>query len=231
MSEGGRLHGRQRELDTLEELLAGAARGHGGVVLLEGEPGIGKSRLVAELAERASVSGFGVFVGRGDEIGSLRPFGPIVDALDLRPDSDDPDAALAGRILAGDREQESSAVFPLGREARARVLDAVLGIIDRSTSQQPTLVVVDDLQWVDEDTLFVLIALARRASTLPLVVGLTTRTHPRPAPLTTARRALVDAGAELLTIAPLPREVLPSLVADLVGSNPGPRLLADAGRA
>src|SRR5690242_17939806 len=73
--------GREVELARLEERLSGVIRGEGGVVLLAGEPGIGKTRLALELAERASPRGCRVWFGRAYQSEGMPPYLPFAEAL------------------------------------------------------------------------------------------------------------------------------------------------------
>src|SRR5262245_15529642 len=75
------LVGRERELAVLLGGLAAAERGRGGLLLLGGEPGVGKTRLVRELTDRARAGGWRVLSGRGREPAGAPPYLPIVEAL------------------------------------------------------------------------------------------------------------------------------------------------------
>src|SRR5829696_9261927 len=75
------LVGRERELDILRAALAAAARSEGGAVLVSGEPGIGKSRLLAEFGSRARAAGWRVLRGRAYETAGMPPYVPVVEAL------------------------------------------------------------------------------------------------------------------------------------------------------
>src|SRR5688572_9428620 len=82
--------GRDREVRMLHEAIAASASGHGQVVLLEGEPGIGKTRLVAAAIEQARNEGFEVASGTCDDLAQARPFGAILSALGITTDAPDP---------------------------------------------------------------------------------------------------------------------------------------------
>src|SRR5262252_8289433 len=73
--------GRDRELATFARLLAGAQRGHGGVVLVAGEPGIGKTRLLLEFARRARDNGWHVLAGRAYDAEGMPPYLLLSEAL------------------------------------------------------------------------------------------------------------------------------------------------------
>ena len=97
------LVGRERELDTLTRLMDLVGAGHGAVALVAGEPGIGKTRLLQELAQRARSRGWQVLLGRAYEPAGLPPYLPIVEPLRgyLRDCSDDDRARLLDDVAAG----------------------------------------------------------------------------------------------------------------------------------
>jgi predicted ATPase len=99
--------GRTRELERLDETLSAAAAGRGSTVLITGEAGIGKTRLVSELAARARSTGATVLVGRCiDLLGTALPYLPVAEAL--RPLGDA--AGAAGRSAAAARDRERGGV-------------------------------------------------------------------------------------------------------------------------
>src|SRR5215472_4423115 len=75
------LVGRDRELTTLAHLLEEARRGHSGVILVAGEPGIGKTRLLLEFAQRARADNGHVLLGRAYESEGMPPYLPFIEAL------------------------------------------------------------------------------------------------------------------------------------------------------
>src|SRR5262245_24758708 len=88
--EQGRLGGRGDELESLEQVLDGRARGPPGAIELVGEPGIGKTRLLSELAARAELHGHLVLSGSASELERELPFSVFVHALDEYVESLDP---------------------------------------------------------------------------------------------------------------------------------------------
>src|SRR6266568_6200591 len=92
----GALVGRDNEMTLLTGLIKELARGHGGSVLIEGEPGIGKSALVRAAVAEAPEAGCEVFWGAGDELGQALPLLPFLDGLGVRePSADHDHPALA----------------------------------------------------------------------------------------------------------------------------------------
>ena len=168
--------GRGRELAQLLAGLAQLAEGQGGTVLVEGEPGIGKSRLLRELLHEARSRGLPLLATKCYEIERAMPYQPVVDlvsrALQLAGAADI--AQLGAVSLAelkalvpeiGERFAELPALsgdFPEARQAR--LSRAVGQLLDAALGAGPSLLVVDDLQWADEASAQVLHHLARQGA-------------------------------------------------------------------
>ncbi|HZG90462.1 MAG TPA: AAA family ATPase, partial [Pseudonocardia sp.] len=174
---GIELVGRHTEVKGLTAALDRAAAGRPTGVLLSGEAGVGKSRLVAEAAERATAAGFTVLVGRcldtGDSALPYLPFTEIVGSLAAtRPELVAEHVALR-HLLPGYREDaRSPSAVP--REDRAlgqlQVFDAVLSALADLTATAPALVVVEDLHWADRSSRDLLVFLLSRLTGQRLVV-------------------------------------------------------------
>ena len=117
MRQAAQLVGRPAERGTFEETLAGIESGDPGAVLLVGEPGIGKTRLLAELAELADARGYLVLSGSASELERDLPFWVFVDALDEYAEGLDPQRLE--RLGEGART-ELAHVFPALSLARRR---------------------------------------------------------------------------------------------------------------
>ncbi|WP_395692619.1 BTAD domain-containing putative transcriptional regulator [Nocardioides sp.] len=159
--------GRDAELEALLEVVGAAEAGQPSYAVLTGDPGIGKSRLVAELVLRARRRGLRVLVGRCSQDEGAPPLWPwrtVLDELGVTVVEDHGDAAP---VTDGE-----------GGQFRAweRIADAVRG----ATLEQPTVLVVDDLHWADPSTLRVLRLLAETTDHARLLVVLTWRSHPEP---------------------------------------------------
>jgi len=183
------LVGREGELAALERTLDGLRTPGVRVLAIRGEPGIGKTRLLAELADRAGARGLPVLHGRALEFESAVPFAPVVDALD-------PYLAVldARRPVRLDREQlaELSAVFPSladrpGAEPpalpaeRYRLHRAVCALLAALADRRPLVVLLDDLHWADESSLELVAHLLRRPPAARVLLALAYR--PRQAPM------------------------------------------------
>jgi predicted ATPase len=151
--------GRVEELRTLEAARVRAANGEPAVVLVGGEAGVGKTRLVAELAARCAADGTRVLYGGCVPVGGDGlPYAPIVEALRPLPDELGVDAVreLAGpswrelaRLLPSLGEPEAG---PAGQAAQARLFELLLGLLTRLSRQTPIALVVEDLHWSDQST-------------------------------------------------------------------------------
>jgi DNA-binding CsgD family transcriptional regulator len=157
------LVGRDDALQLADRQLAEAAAGRGVGVLLAGEAGIGKTRLLWAIVRKAEAGGFQVGVGDLSPHDRQVPLASILDmARGMR--SSDHFRALGAELLSIERDRGAD---PLGHR-RLLVHDIADRII--ATIDGPTLLAFDDLQWADELSLEVVGELARRASDLPLLV-------------------------------------------------------------
>ncbi len=167
-----RFVGREAEMGTLEEALERAAAGEGAVVGIVAEPGVGKSRLTYEFAERCREQGIEVFEAQAQSHGRSIPFMPVLQMLRAYFGIGDADAdrivreKIAGRALLLDPDfaEELPLVFdflgvpdpdrPLTQmspEARARALGQVVCRLINAPARRHTVVlVVEDLHWMDE---------------------------------------------------------------------------------
>jgi predicted ATPase len=161
--------GRERELSALDALLDAVRAGAPHVAALVGEPGIGKTSLLRELASRAGERGLLVLTGRAAEFERDVPFGVLVDALDPHLEGLGP-TPLRG--LDDERAAELAAIFPAlsdlapGAPAlaveRYRAHRAILDLLERLAGPRGLLVALDDLHWADPASLELIAALLRR---------------------------------------------------------------------
>jgi class 3 adenylate cyclase len=176
-----RFVGREGELEQLRQALARAAQGHGQVVAIVGEPGVGKSRLVWEVTHSHRVHGWLVLQAGSVSYGKATSYLPVIDLLKGYFAIEDRDGQRAvqekvtGKLLTLDRALEASlpallslldaptddpqwpALDPTQR--RRRTLDAVRRLLLRESHGQPLLVVFEDLHWIDSETQALLDAL------------------------------------------------------------------------
>jgi class 3 adenylate cyclase/tetratricopeptide (TPR) repeat protein len=166
--------GRQTEVALLSQALAQAWEGHGQVVGVIGEPGVGKSRLVWEVLQSFHLDGWRVFASRGLAYSTTTPYLPIIELLKGYFDIETSDdvhqrrAKITNTLLRLDRALAPSlpAILALldvpvdelrwqalePPQRRQHILDAWKYILLRESQIQPLLVIVEDLQWIDTET-------------------------------------------------------------------------------
>jgi DNA-binding NarL/FixJ family response regulator/tetratricopeptide (TPR) repeat protein len=174
--------GRDRELGHLEAALDALDQGGPACVTLEGEPGIGKTRLLRELRARAEGRGHVVLAGVAAEFERELPFSVWVDALDAYVVSQDldqegawtPELALElGQVLPSLRQGNGAAGAVADERYRAhRAVTQLLGLVARD---QPLVLVLDDLHWSDGASIELIAALVRRAPSAPVLLALAFR--------------------------------------------------------
>jgi DNA-binding CsgD family transcriptional regulator len=212
--------GREGELTRLDELVRLVADGQGGLAWVQGEPGVGKSALVDAAVARASVAGCSVLRGAGDELTQAFPLRLMADSLGALRRS--PDLDEVARLLRG---EGSGAVDPV-LAASERLLE----LVDRLCADGPVVLVTEDLQWADEESLLVWNRLARAVDQIPLLLVGTC--HPVPYRATVARlRSLVRERGQLLELGPLGEADVHRIAARLLEVEPGPLLRAELARA
>lgn len=179
MSSAADILERETELDRLADALTSAAAGSGRVVVVEGEAGIGKTRLVREVRELARERGFGRLQATGDETETAVAWGVVrqmVERSVTRYSGEVRDAILAGPAGSALRALD---VAPDGDGASdaevARTLHALWWVAVDLSASRPLLITVDDAQWSDQPSLRFLSYLSRRVADLPIALVVATR--------------------------------------------------------
>ncbi|MGA6160214.1 ATP-binding protein [Stenotrophomonas sp. NPDC087984] len=188
------LRGRDREMAAVREDLEAVRGGRGAHVVVEGAPGVGKSRLLAELDETARRFGFDVVSVRADEL--------------------DQYAAGAALQPADDAHRAAAATD----DQRLWLLDGIADALEARAQRAPVAVVVDDAQWADPATLFVLRTLPGRLAASRILWVLAVRSEAERPTVARVREDLERLGARRLTLGPLPQQELLHIAADALGT-------------
>ncbi len=177
--------GRGAELAALVSALESAIGGDPAVVLVGGEAGVGKTRLVEEAAARAREQQVRVLTGSCIELGGEGlPLSPLVDALRTLIRVMDPDElegflgsarSELARLLPELDPDVAGAPLSGGEAGSARLLELVFGVIQRLAADQPLMLVVEDLHWADRSTLDLASLLVRALRGVRVLLVLTFR--------------------------------------------------------
>src|SRR6185437_1587264 len=171
-SQGSALIGRQREMAQLQQCFADAAAGQMTVALISGEPGIGKTRLLDEMAARAHAAGAQVLHGAATEAEGMPPYLPFLEALGQHIRAAPPDELRAqtganASILASLLPELHARLGKLPQthtlppeQARLRLYEAIGALLAAISHEQPLLLRLDDLHWADPATLDLLCYIA-----------------------------------------------------------------------
>jgi ATP/maltotriose-dependent transcriptional regulator MalT len=198
----GRFVGRAGDLEALERKLDELDQGAPGAIELAGELGIGKTRLLRELAARAEARGHLALVGSASELERDLPFSVFVDALDEYLEGLD-GASFDG--LSDNARTELAHVFPslaplaadrraAPREERYRSHRAVRALLEQLATTKPLVLVLDDLHWADTASVELIGALLRRPPTAAVLLAVAVRPRQVPERLSAALERADRAG-------------------------------------
>jgi DNA-binding NarL/FixJ family response regulator len=160
------LVGRERERALLLEALEATAGGHGTLVLVSGEAGIGKTTLVEDLARRARERGLLALTGSCYDQTTTAPYGPWLDAFGGYPSTSD--LPSVPPVLRGDAEI-------CGAESAAELFRDVRDFLDDASSRIPLVLILEDLHWADQSSLDLLSEVARRLDRTRMLIIATWR--------------------------------------------------------
>jgi predicted ATPase/class 3 adenylate cyclase len=187
-----RFVGRQTELAALQQALEHAGTGHGQIMAVGGEAGVGKSRLVYEFLHAHSTQGWLVLESASVSYGKATPYFPVIDLLKRYSHVDDRDdtrtirAKLTGQVLTLDAALQDAIpallalldALPEGSpflaldppQRRQRTLEALKRVFLRESQEQPLLLVFEDLHWIDSETQALLNSLVESLPTMRLLL-------------------------------------------------------------
>jgi ATP/maltotriose-dependent transcriptional regulator MalT len=217
------LVGRAGEIGVLERALTALKAGGPSATAVIGEPGIGKTRLLSELAGRADQRGCIVLSGSGSEFEQDLPFWVFVDALDeyvagleprrLESLEDGVRGDLAGLLPSLSEYAGEGPSAP--QDQRYRAHRAVGELLQRLAATKPLVLVLDDVHWADSASIDLLGALLRRPPAAPVLLALGARPRQMPERLTSAlERANRAGGLTLLELGALKREEAAQLLGE-----------------
>jgi DNA-binding CsgD family transcriptional regulator len=209
------VHGRDPETQLISELLHRGRAGTGGVLLVEGAPGMGKSLLLAEAAKAAAAQAYTTVMAVADEFERMIPLCPLLLALE--------DVAGRGKFDPNLAHPADTADLT-DPDPRTRALAEVRRCLERLAARGPVLVTVDDLQFADPVTVLALRVLPRQLAVLPMSWILARSTEDN----TDAARLfdLLDHdGADRVLLQPLSDAAVADVITDLLGVAPDRSLL------
>ncbi len=208
-----RMVGRDDELAVVGQGIDAVARGRRRLIVVRGEPGIGKTRLLGALRERAVARGFAVLHGHATELESDQPFAAVVDAfgahLDELPALSDPNVSTSAA-------------------ARWQLYRSVADQLDLLGRRDPVALVLDDVHWADPVTLELLEHLIRRPPRRAHLLAVALRSGAVVDRLLDAQRA-TGGGGTLIDLAPLDRASAEELMVDTSAAADRDRIFHESG--
>src|ERR1700734_2021382 len=199
------IRGRAGELKVIGALVAALARGHGGVLVIEGPPGIGKSRLLTEVITLADKGGVRTLFGEAFEYQQTVPF----FALFMATLGADPPVGDAGAL----RRLGGSA------DLRYWVVSDLADAIGAAAAQTPLAIVLEDIHWADNGTLLALRSLATARPDVPVLWVLTARTGAGGPGVLETLSVLQRADATFVRLAAVSAGAVADMVCDVVRAN------------
>ena len=211
------IRGRDGELTTVGEQLDRLLAGEGAVLVVEGQAGMGKSRLLAEVATMARRLSLRVGRGAGDPGDTIVQLAPLMAALH------------EGRAPIVERDALRAA--HTSPEQRYWLLQDIEALLEQAALESPIVICLDDLQWADSATVAALRTLPARLCTVPVGWFLAIRSGVAPVDVRAALDQMEQRGGAKVTLRPLDSGAVAQVTADLLRAEPDSGLLSMAMRA
>ena len=209
------LRGRDRELAALRRHFARLNDGVGACLLIQGGPGLGKSRLISQAARMAWDSGFAVGQSAADPDDASVPLAVLMRALF--------EGAVPPLL-----DRSALTETYTSAEQRYWLLQDVQSLLEQAALSRPIVICLDDLQWADGSTVAAVRSLPARLGSLPIGWVLAFRPPEAGSDLGRAVAALADGGTDAASLAPLAPPAIAQVTADVLGAVPDDGLLAMA---
>jgi hypothetical protein len=222
------LVGREAELAVAAAAVRQLSEGRASALAIEGEAGIGKTRLVQSIVAGARSRDAAVFCGQAHPFERTRPFGVVAAALDLSRRSPDLRRAAIGALLAG---QGTGASARAAGDIQYRAVEEIVDLVDKSCAERPVLLVAEDIHWADSASLLAILSVARQLPLAALLLVVTARPSPLSAEVVRLLDDLAAGGARTLQLQPLKPDDVTVLARHVLGASPGPTLTAMLAKA
>jgi DNA-binding NarL/FixJ family response regulator len=229
----GGLWEREGELARIDALLAAARSGRGGVLLITGPAGIGKTVLLAAARERAGQAGMRVLAGRGGELEGDFSFGvarQLFEPLLAGPGTAEREALLAGAarraLIALEGPRDGAGPAEAGSEPPFAVMHGLYWLAVNASEAGPVLLTVDDLHWADQASVRFLLYLADRLAGLPIGLALSWRAAEAGDGADRLARFEQIAADGVVSLAPLSQSGVRTLLTQEFGTAPADRFTA-----
>jgi DNA-binding CsgD family transcriptional regulator len=228
VSSAEELVGREAEFALAAAAVRQLSEGRAAALVIEGEAGIGKTRLVQSIVDDARSRDVAVFYGQAHPFEHTRPFGVVAAALDLSRRSPDPRRAAIGALLAG---QGAGAPTRAAGGIQYRVVEEIVDLVETSCTERPVLLVAEDIHWADSASLLAVLSVARQLPLAALLVVVTARPSPLSAEVVRLLDDLAAGGARTVQLKPLESGDVAVLAGHVLGASPGPALTAMLAKA
>jgi class 3 adenylate cyclase/tetratricopeptide (TPR) repeat protein len=232
--------GRDAPRGELRQQLERARRGEGSVVMIGGEPGVGKTRLAEEIGTEARRRGFGVMTGHCYETPGDLPYMPWVEIVEIVAREFGPEATLelmgTNAPALAQMVPELRLIFPQidfpiqlpADQQRRYLFTCMRDFLARASNTRPLVLVFEDLHWADESTLTLLDKMMQWVASMPVLVIATFRDAAAEMPVhleATLAQIPRRRGAHMILLGRHPQDEVAAMVEGITGQTPPPQLI------